>query len=182
MPKDQKKVTKDALELDPYDDYDVYANTCFEDALVLGIDPGRVCIVTIVCIDAKGVKTSWRLTRGQFHTESGILKQNKLQSQRYKPLVADFASLTACGGALRASSSEQIRKYIIQYRKFEDKWFTDFALQTRESRAKIKRFMGKQKTLASFFSHVRKEAEIIMRHKTLPYGVVDHIAKVESSE
>ena len=109
------------------------------------------------------VKTSWRLTRGQFHTESGILKQNKLQSQRYKPLVADFASLTACGGALRASSSEEIRKYIIQYRKFEDKWFTDFALQTRESRAKIKRFMGKQKTLASFFSRVRKEAEIIMR-------------------
>ena len=158
----KKKANKDALDLDPSDDYDAYANTCFGDALVLGIDPGRVCIVTIVCIDAQGVKTSWRLTRGQFHTESGILKQNKVQSRRYKPLVEDFASLTACGGALRASSSEEIRKYIIQYRKFEDKWFTDFALQKRESRAKIKRFMGKQKTMASFFSRVRKEAEIIM--------------------
>ena len=160
--KAKKKETKDASDLEPYDDYDTDANTCHGDALVLGIDPGRVCIVTIVCIDEKGVKTSWRLTRGQFHTESGILKQNKLQSRRYSPLAADFASLTADGGALRASSSDQVRRYIGRYKQFEDRWFTEFALKQKESRAKMKRFLGKQKTLSSFFSRVRKDAEKIM--------------------
>ena len=158
----KRTAAKEAAELEPCDDYDPYANTCFGDALVLGIDPGRVCLVTIVCIDSRGIKTSWRLTRGQFHTESGILKQNKLQSRRYMPLAADFASLTKDGGALRASTTDEIRKYVVEYRKFEEKWFVDFALQRRESRAKLQRFIGKQKTLASFFSRVRKEAEKIM--------------------
>jgi hypothetical protein len=77
-------------------------------------------------------------------------------------MTSDFASLTADGGALRASSSEEVRKYIVQYKKFEEKWFSDFALKRRESRAKLKRYIGKQKTLASFFSRVRREAEKIM--------------------
>ena len=158
----KRKAAKDAAELEPCDDYDVDASTCFGDALVLGVDPGRVCLVTIICIDAHGVKTSWRLTRGQFHTESGILRQNKLQSRRYTPLAADFASLTRDGGALRASSSDEVRKYVVEYRKFEEKWFTDVALKRRESRSKLQRFIGKQKTLASFFSRVRKEAEEVM--------------------
>ena len=158
----KRKAAKDATELEPCDDYDVDTSTCFGDALVLGVDPGRVCLVTIICIDAHGVKTSWRLTRGQFHTESGILRQNKLQSRRYTPLAADFASLTRDGGALRASSSDEVRKYVVEYRKFEEKWFTDVALKRRESRSKLQRFIGKQKTLASFFSRVRKEAEEVM--------------------
>ena len=158
----KRKAAQEAAELPPCDDYDVDASTCFGDALVLGVDPGRVCLVTIICIDAHGVKTSWRLTRGHYHTESGILKQNKLQSQRYSPLAADFASLTRDGGALRASSSDEVRKYVLEYRKFEEKWFTDIALKRRESRSKMQRFIGKQKTLASFFSRVRKEAEKVM--------------------
>ena len=158
----KRKAAQEAAELPPFDDYDVDASTCFGDTLVLGIDPGRVCLVTIICIDSRGVKTMWRLSRGQYHTESGILRQNKLQSQRYSPLATDFASLTKDGGALRASSSDEVRKYVVQYRKFEEKWFTDVALKRRESRAKMQRFIGKQKTLASFFSRVRKEAEEIM--------------------
>jgi len=158
----KRQAAKDVAELEPCDDYDVDASTCFGDALVLGVDPGRVCLVTIVCIDARGVKTSWRLTRGQYHTESGILRQNKLQSRRYQPLAADFASLTRDGGALRASSSDEVRKYVLEYKKFEEKWFADFALKRNESRSKMQRFIGKQKTLASFFSRVRKEAEKVM--------------------
>jgi len=160
--KAKRKAAAEAAELPPCDDYDVDASTCFGDALILGIDPGRVCLVTIICIDPRGVKTMWRLTRGQYHNESGILKQNKLQSQRYRPLAAGFASLTDNGGALRASSSDEVRKYVLEYRKFEEKWFTDVALKRRESRASMQRYIGKQRTLASFFSRVRKEAEQIM--------------------
>ena len=85
-----------------------------------------------------------------------------MQSKRYKPLTTSFASLTVDGGALRASSSEQIRKYIIKYKAFEETWFSDFALKRKESRSKLKRFIGRQKVLSTFFSKVRKEAEVIM--------------------
>jgi hypothetical protein len=99
---------------------------------VLGIDPGRVSIVTIVCIDSNNKKWSWVLSRARFLVESGILKQNRLQSGRYKPLQPDFASLAKDGGALRASSTEEVRKYVLEYKKFENKWFADFALKRRE--------------------------------------------------
>ena len=157
----KKKASKLATELDPCDDYDPDASTCIGDRLIIGLDPGRVSIVTMICVDLDGKRTCWRLSRGQFHTESGILDQNKLQSKRYKSLVGDFASLTIGGGALRASSTAEIRTYIEAYKKFEDRWFVDFALKLVESRARMKRFIGKTKTLASFFSKVRKEAEVI---------------------
>ena len=159
--KSKKMASKLAAELDPCDDYDPDASTCIGDRLIIGLDPGRVSIVTMICIDLDGKRTCWRLSRGQFHTESGILEQNKLQSKRYKGLVGDFASLTVGGGALRASSTAEIRTYIEAYKKFEDRWFVDFALKLVESRARMKRFIGKTKTLASFFSKVRKEAEVI---------------------
>ena len=59
---------------------------------------------------------------------------------------------------MRASSTEEVQKYVLEYKKFENKWFADFALKRRESRAKVQRYIGKQKTLASFFSKARKEA------------------------
>ena len=36
----RRKKAKDAADLEPHDDYDVDANTCVGDALVLGIDLG----------------------------------------------------------------------------------------------------------------------------------------------
>ena len=158
----KRKAKEVAAALEPCDDYDPKANTCTSDALILGIDPGRVAIVTIVCIGSDGKKKSWKLTRGQLLQESGMLRQNKMQSRRYECLVDDFASLTANGGSLRASSSDQVKSYILAYKAFEEKWFTDVALKRRESRSKLQRFIGKQKVLASFFSKVRKEAEAIM--------------------
>lgn len=163
--KREAKATAAALE--PYDDYDSKANTCSGDALILGIDPGRVTIVTIVCIGANGKKKTWKLTRGQLLQESGILTQNKKQSLRYECLAEDFVSLTANGGSLRASSSDQIKSYIVAYKAFEEKWFTDVALKRRESRSKLQRFIGKQKVLASFFSKVRKEAEAVMKESKM---------------
>jgi hypothetical protein len=81
--------------------------------------------------------------------------------KRYKPLIPEFAKLTEGGGALRASTSAEIKTYIEAYRKFSEKWFSEFALKLRESRAKMKRYIGKTRTLSSFFSKVRKDAEKI---------------------
>ena len=49
----KKDAAKEASEMEPCDDYDPGADTCFGDALVLGIDPGRVSIVTIVCTERR---------------------------------------------------------------------------------------------------------------------------------
>ena len=173
--KAQAEAAEEAREKTPCDDYDVNANTCFEDRLILGVDPGRVTLVTIICIDPNGKKTTWRLSRGQYHTESGILAQNKLQQERYKCLVKPFATLTAEGGALRASTSAEIVKYVQAYKQFEETWFSDVALKIVEARAKMKRYSGKQRTLASFFSKVRKDAEKIrdaskLRRIEVAYG------------
>jgi hypothetical protein len=59
--------------------------------------------------------------------------------------------LTSEGGALRASSSAQVAAYILAYKKIDAKWFSDFAMKRVETRAKMKRYIGKTKTLASFF-------------------------------
>ena len=165
--KEMKDARDAARELEPYDDYDPDDSTCFGDRLILGIDPGRVCLVTIICIEKDGTRTTWRLLRGQYHTESGILGQNKMQQKRYEMLVPSFATLTADGGALRASTVDEIVKYIAAYKKFDDLWFTEVALKQVESWAKLKRYSGKQRTLASFFSKVRTDAEKICKSNGL---------------
>jgi hypothetical protein len=118
-------------------------------------------LVTIVCIDYKGKKHTWSLSRGTYHTESGILRQNAMHNVRYSGLKDHFASLTADGGALRASTSAEIIAYVAKYKVFEAEWWSDYALKRRESRSNFQRFVGKQKTLSSFFSNVRKEAEAL---------------------
>ena len=158
---DKRKKAKAVKELAPCDDYEPSANTCVGDALVLGIDPGRTFIVTVVCIDHLGRKHTWRLSRGQYHTESGILEQNRQKTKRYSKLQESFQTLTADGGALRASSSAEIRAYVKAYQVFEKTWWQDVALKRRESRANFQRFVGKQKTLSSFFSRLRKEADAL---------------------
>ena len=155
------KQANDAKELPPCDNYDPFETTCCGDALVLGLDPGRKTLATIVCIDYKGKKHTWSISRGTYHTASGILRQNALHAVRYSGIADCFASLTADGGALRASTSAEIVAYVAKYMTFEAEWWSDFALRRRESRSKFQRFVGKQKTLASFFGNVRKEADAL---------------------
>jgi hypothetical protein len=163
----KKNAAKRLLDLAPFDEYDPKLSTCFQDILVLGVDPGRVCLVTIVCIDPNGKKTTWRLSRSQFYHDSGIFKQNCRQFRRLKPFKLDFEKMTLTGGALRTSSSNDIVEYVKQYKTFQDKWYNDFAFTPQESKAKMSRFIGKQKTLAKFFTKVRTEAENIKKEHKL---------------
>ena len=158
---ERKKASETKRELDPFDDYDPYANTCVGDALVLGVDPGRTSIVTIVCVDHEGRRHVWRLSRGRYYNDAGILAQNRLQQVRYSVLQAGFATLTAEGGALRASQSSEIAAYVRAYRVFEQAWWRDVALKRRESRDKFQRFVGKQRAMSRFFTGVRKDAEAL---------------------
>jgi hypothetical protein len=50
--KNEKKATKGNCNFLPCDDYDPNESTFVNNTLVLGVDPGRTTIVTVVCIDA----------------------------------------------------------------------------------------------------------------------------------
>ena len=156
-----RSAKKDRAELAAKDDYDPEAPTMTDDHLILGIDPGRTHLVTVVCIDEHGKKHTWRLSRGQYYTEGGILRENRRQAARYAPLAACFASLTDDGGSLRASRSEELHSYFERYAACEAQWWK-LALRRRESRAKMQRYIGKKAVLARFFSTLRKDAEKMM--------------------
>jgi len=155
--KNRRRTRKQDDGLTPCDDYDPYRNTMVGDVLVLGIDPGRTQIVTIVCIDAKNKKHVWKLSRGQYYTDGVILRENRRQIKRYKQIEKSFETLTASGGCVKASKSLQVFNYIEAYSKIQKEWWL-IALKRVELRSKISRYMGKRKVLDSFFSRVRKEA------------------------
>jgi hypothetical protein len=164
--KSRRKVAKDAktarADLAPHDAYDPEAPTLIaDDCLILGIDPGRTHLVTVVCIDDDGKKHAWWLSRGQYYVDGGIRAENKRQAARYEPMAAAFASLTADGGSLRARRSEDLRSYFVAYAAVAPEWWA-LALKRREARAKMQRFIGKKAVLARFFSALRIDAEALM--------------------
>jgi hypothetical protein len=156
-----KAAKKAASDLPPKDDYDPEAPTIAGDRLILGVDPGRTQLVTVVCVDTKGKKHTWRLSRGQYYAESGIVSENKRQSRRYEPLAESFGCLPADGGSLRASTSLELKKYFKTYAEFEPQWWS-VALKRCESRSRMRRFIGKQSAMARFVSKLRKDAEALL--------------------
>ena len=127
------------------------------DRIILGVDPGRTHLVTVVYVDELGKKHTWRLSRGQYYTEGMILRENRHQSKRYEPLKDRFASLAADGGSLRASNSTELRQYFKQYAAFAEEWW-QLVLRRRESRSKFQRYIGKISVLRGFFAKLQKEA------------------------
>ena len=158
--KKKAKAEKDAIP--PKDDYDGYAPTMTDDAVVLGLDPGRTFLATIVFIDENGKRHVWKLSRGQYYVDSGILSENLKKTHRYVHLKSHFATLTSEGGGIRASSSAQVKSYIQQYSMFETQWWI-VALKRCESRSSMQRYIGKRKALDSFFARVRKDADELMK-------------------
>ena len=158
------KKTHDADLLPPYDDYDPTSCTVVDDVLVLGVDPGRTHLATVVCIDSVGKKHVWRLSKGRYYTEGGILSENCKQSKRYECLKAHFARMMSGGGALRTSRSVDVRRYMSWYSRFSGQWL-EVALRRCESRSTMQRYIAKKKVMATFWSEVRKDAEKLLRHK-----------------
>lgn len=147
--------------LESGDTYDPDATTMVDGVLVLGVDPGRTQIVTVVCIDAAGRKHSWQLSRGEYYTKGLILRENKRQANRYKGLTSSFASLAAHGGALRTNESSAMQEYLSKYVAFDERWWA-VALGRPESRAKMQRYIAKKSVIARFFARLHREASKLL--------------------
>ena len=148
-------------EREPCDDYTTQSPTIVDDVLVLGVDPGRTFLVTVVCIGADGKKKIWRLSRGQYYTEGGINGENKRQAARYAPLAPQFTRLAEGGGCLRASSSVEIRRYLAWYARMESDWWA-VALRRAESRSKMKRYIAKRSVIDKFFATLHRDARMLL--------------------
>lgn len=155
------KKTKYLDELEPKNDYDPYATTMVGDTLVLGVDPGRTQIVTVMCIDANGKKHAWRLSRGQYYTDGCILSENKRQTKRYENMQPHFARILLEGGSLRTDKSDDVKQYLAWYKTVESQWW-GVALSRAESRGKIQRYIGKKKVMSKFFNKLKKEATLLL--------------------
>jgi hypothetical protein len=158
-------------DLPPCDDYDPTAPTIAGDALILGVDPGRVQIVCVVCVDADGKTHKWSLSRGQYYCEGGILGLNKERAKRFECLAPAFQTLQADGAALKTHEPEAIIKYIKAYAVFAEDWWK-LALRRDETRRYMQRYIGKRKVLDSFFSALWKDAQKIAKglRVKLAYG------------
>lgn len=158
----KKKAKTEKNAIPPKDDYDGNAPTMTDDAIVLGLDPGRTFLATIVFIDENGKRVVWKLSRGQYYIDSCILSENLKKTCRYNHFKPHFATLTSEGGGIRASSSAQVKSYIQQYSMFESQWWI-VALKRSESRSSMQSYIGKRKALDSFFARVRKDADALMK-------------------
>lgn len=147
--------------------------------LVIGVDPGRVNIVTIsyVLNDAATKlvredgprKGSWTLTRGEYRMRSGILALDEAKAKRCEPFKARWASLGQDGAALRTSRLEDVDLYLDRLAEFEPDWW-EMALQRRESRDAFRRYVGKRAVLDKFFASVKKRLEKMLPEASIQVG------------
>jgi hypothetical protein len=99
----------------------------------------------------------WKLSRGQYYTEAGIMKEMRHQQARYAVISPELQRLHVNGGALRTGSSEELKAYMKEYQSVATEWWT-IALRRVEARAKMRIYMGKRSVLDGFFSRVYKAA------------------------
>jgi hypothetical protein len=135
---------------------------------VLGVDPGRSNLAAVTYLVAGGSRT-WTLTRGAFYQRSGVKKLGRQQADRSADLAPKWASLGGEGVALSTSRPSELLAYLAAYSAFSDEWWRR-ALQRRESRDNLQRYIGKRKVMDTFWASIRKSFQ-----KTHP-GVTAHMA------
>ena len=174
---------KDLQRVDAYDRhldmFDPESGT-----LTLGCDPGRSNIASIAVVTQfawdpvarkyvrtdKRARKTWRLSRQAYRAESGIAEEDRLKAQRMAPLAARWSALGK-DSALRTCRAADIQAYVEKAQPLWPEWW-ELALKRRESRADLRRHMGKRSALDGFFARVRKEAEAAFPRArvTLAYG------------
>jgi hypothetical protein len=144
-------------------DYDRDLTTFMEDekVCVLGLDPGRVNLATVTYLRrSEGAELSeesqvWKLRRSDYRGRSGINRQDAEQQRRYAPIEAALTGLSQDEACLAGLHSSEMLAYMEQYSEVEDRWW-ELALQRRESRAQLQRYIGKRKVLDGFFGGMQR--------------------------
>ena len=153
------------------DDYDRHAPTVLDDAVVLGIDPGRANLATVaMCFwDPDGKKQTtfkWSLSRGEYREMSGIKRTCAESAKIFACLQSSFHSLADPGSSLKAADCSEILEYMRRYSTFSRHWW-EIALRRSESRRRLVGYMGKRRVLDQFFSRIKKSVSTFLPGKRI---------------
>jgi hypothetical protein len=145
----------------PCDDYNTRAElstTSSHSYLVLGVDPGRVQLVTVVWVNSKGQKFKKQLSRSNYYTDAGIFAAAPKNRARYAKMEPYFAELQNSDAALKSENSEKIVEYLRWNARAEPTWWS-VAFERAASVSKVNLYFGKRRTMDRFWSSVKTEAE-----------------------
>jgi hypothetical protein len=167
-PDAKTKVTKEPPEKQQAGPYHAaltsWAERTDELVLVLGLDPGRVNIATIMMQNAASKFEVWSLSGGQYHFESGTSQRTKAKAIRYQSLKSDFQGLADEGSALNTPVASDIEGYSSRCATFWMKWFRT-AMRRRESRDALGSYMGKRSVLDRFYVNVLQKVQLVVQAK-----------------
>lgn len=157
----------------PEDPYDPNFPTYTQRHLILGLDPGRSSIMTIACViweNGRPTVRRWKLTRGQYYSESGTLRKNEelRDRQQRAGLTAGFKQLKeAWGSARQPLHQEDVLRYIDAYGTFASSWWW-FATRPTQAHASLHRFIRQRKVLDKFLGKVLHDARELARKYPQP--------------
>lgn len=134
-----------------------------KDYIILGLDPGRVCLATIAIKDGNNIK-KWKLSRGEFYCKSLITKMNKQQIKLYqeKGLIEKFSQL----GRLNSVSVEETKKYIKNYNTIKEEWW-NIVYDIQSSLDKMLRYRKKRQCIDKFFQGVLNDCKKYFKDKII---------------
>jgi hypothetical protein len=166
--KNERKSKRQSGQTETYDKHlSTMLSTKEQKHLILGLDPGRINIATVAYYVSDSEQRSWTLKRGQYYSESGIVRMEKRRRERFKALepfwsdLGGFQSIESAddvgmSSALKTSDPAIVVSYIEKYNCRMDEWW-ELALKRRESRDEFQRYIGKRKVMDKFFSSISKE-------------------------
>lgn len=155
-----------------------WADTPEELVLVLGLDPGRVNIATIVLYVDASKYVKWSLSGGQYHFESGNRRRTKAKAARFEDLQPYFHRLADSGSSLRTTDATEIKEYGTRCTVFWQDWFR-VAMRREESRDNLGSYMGKRRVLDRFYVKVLRGVQDIVKIKTAEFDQKSKPVRVE---
>lgn len=127
-----------------------------ETVIVLGVDPGRVKIVSVAWLYDESTTIKWTLSGGQYHSESRLRSLTKEKEKRYRQLAPLFQSLAGHGSSTTTPWATEVKEYARRCAASWNEWW-DVALRRRESRSALASYMGKARVMDGFYSRVLKD-------------------------
>lgn len=144
---------------DDYGPWEALVHLCY---FIVGIDPGRSNIITAVVklrLHGKEYVKRWKFTGAQYHTDSGVLLENRSQAGRYADLQRHFEALNNANGSVsHPATLQQVYNYLERYYEFFEEWW-QVATTKREDRSRFRRYCGKQRALDRWFSDLKRDLD-----------------------
>ena len=145
-PKQQKE--KDAEE-----------NVSLEGKRVLGVDPGRTNIMTVVEIDDNGRYKSKTLTRSRYYLDSGIIEARKKTIKWNKSVKNELTKLA--GASPKSVILEKFKTFIATLEQVQKTlWDESFKIRWREQRFRL--YGGKKRVIAKFLNTLNLDEETVL--------------------